>query len=323
MAYYVASLPNILLSCQWLFFLAALPPGSFPPRSLKARSGLLSTLSRLYFQPMPTRSDYLPHGNASLYYELAGAGQPLVMIHAGVADSRQWDNEFAYFAQDHCVLRYDLRGYGRSLPVDGDYSHLTDLKALLDHLALDQPLILMGCSMGGGLAMDFALTYPARVKALVMVGSAPSDLQLDAPDHPQYAAAEEAYKAGDWALLAELETQIWFDGLGRTPQQVNQSMRRLALEMNTLALSHAAQRLGKRLPDADPPAAGRLGELHLPLLVIVGEHDLPYLQAAADYMLEHIPSATKIVIPDAAHLPNMDQPALFQASLQSFLDSLT
>lgn len=275
-----------------------------------------------YTSPMLIQAGYITSGDASLYYELAGAGQPLVFIHAGVADSRQWNNEFAHSAQDYRVLRYDLRGYGRSLPVDGDFSHLADLINLLDQLGLDQPLVLVGCSMGGSLAMDFALTYPSRAKALIMVGSGPGGLHLDVPDHPQYAAAEKAYYANDWTLLAELETQIWFDGMGRTPQQVNQSMRQLALEMNTLALSHAAQHLGQRLPDVATLAFERLDTLNLPVLVIIGEHDIPYLQAAADYMLDHIPSARQVRIPDAAHLPNMEHPDLFQAAMRAFLDTI-
>ena len=130
-------------------------------------------------------SGFIGIGNAKLYYELSGEGQPLVLIHAGVADNRQWNNEFAHFAQDYRVLRYDLRGYGKSLPVDGEFSHLGDLTALLDLLRINQPLILVGCSMGGGLALDFALAHPPRVRALVMVGSGPSGLDLDVPSTSQ------------------------------------------------------------------------------------------------------------------------------------------
>lgn len=260
--------------------------------------------------------------NALIYYEIAGEGQPLVMIHAGVADSRQWNNEFAYFTNRYRVLRYDMRGYGKSEPVAGEFSHLQDLTALLDHLQLDQPLVLMGCSMGGGLAMDFALTYPANVKALIMVDAGPTGLELDVPGPAGFEEAEQAYNAGDLDLVAEIETQIWFDGMGRTPMQVNQAMRQLAYEMNRNALSHEAKRLGKRLPNSQVPAVERLSELHVPVLVIVGAHDTPYMLAAASYMVEKIPSARKEIIEDAAHLPNMDHPVEFQRIVTEFLDAL-
>ena len=260
--------------------------------------------------------------NALLHYEIAGQGQPFVMLHAGVADHRQWNNEFAHFAQRFRVLRYDLRGYGRSEPVDGEFSHLQDLTALLDHLRLEQPLILMGCSMGGGLAMDFALTYPSRVKALIMVGSGPSGLELDVPTPAKFAEVEKAFNEGKLDLVAELETQIWFDGEGRSPAQVDKAMRQLAYDMNRIALAHEAKSLGKRLPDTQFPAATRLNELHIPVLVIVGEYDNPYILGAGNYMAENIPFARKVVIADAAHLPNMDHPAEFQRIVSEFLEGV-
>jgi pimeloyl-ACP methyl ester carboxylesterase len=269
-----------------------------------------------------TQTGYVSSGNAKLYYEVAGEGRPFVMIHAGVADSCQWNNEFAYFASEWQVVRYDMRGYGKSEPVDGEFSHLSDLTALLDHLGIHEPAVVMGCSMGGGLAMDFALTDPERVRALIMAGSGPSGLKLDVPTPAKFADAENAYNAGDLDLVAEIETQIWFDGMGRTPQQVNPAMRRLAYDMNRLDLSHEAKHLGKRVPDASTPAAERLGEVHQPTLIIVGSHDTPYILAAADYMVGRLPSARKAVIEDAAHLSNMDQPDEFKGYVKTFLDGL-
>lgn len=268
------------------------------------------------------KSDMAKVNGAQIYYEIAGEGAPLVMIHAGVADNRQWNNEFAYFSQNYRVIRYDMRGYGKSEPVEGEFSHMGDLISLLDHLELDEPLILMGCSMGGGLAMNFALTQPSRVKALIMVGSGPNGLELDVPTPAKFAEAEKAYEAGDMDLVAEIETQIWFDGTDRTPAQVNQTMRSLAYEMNRKALSHEARQLGKRLPDTESLAVDRLTELDMPVLVVVGSHDTPYIRASADHMVEKIASARKVMIEDAAHLPNMDQPDEFRGIVRAFLDGL-
>src|SRR5690606_15705637 len=142
-----------------------------------------------------SQSGFVSIDNAKLYYEVAGAGTPLVMVHAGVADSRQWDNEFTYFSQSNQVIRYDMRGYGKSEPVDGEFSHMSDLVSLLDTLGVHEPIVIMGCSMGGGLAMDFALSHPSRVKALVMVDSAPSGLELDVPTPAKFAEAEKAFEA--------------------------------------------------------------------------------------------------------------------------------
>jgi len=269
------------------------------------------------------KSGFTNIDNAKIYYETAGKGIPLVMIHAGVADSRQWNNEFTDFAQSYQVIRYDMRGYGKSEPVDGEFSHLSDLVSLLDALEIRGPLVMMGCSMGGGLAMDFALTYPSRAKALIMVDAGPSGLELDVATPSKFADAERAFEAGNLDLVAEIETQIWFDGMDRTPDQVNQAMRKLLCEMDRIVLSHEVKQLGKRLPNTQAAAFGRLADLDIPVLVIVGAHDTPYMLAAADYMTEKIQSARKVIIEDAAHLPNMDQPQEFQRIVKDFLGSLS
>jgi pimeloyl-ACP methyl ester carboxylesterase len=270
-----------------------------------------------------TKSGFVKINGAQLYYETAGEGMPFMMIHAGVADSRQWNNEFAFFARNYQVLRYDMRGYGKSEPVDGEFSHMSDLVSLLDALEIHQSIVLMGCSMGGGMAMDFTLAHPSRVKALIMVGSGPSGLQLDVPTLPKFAEVEKAFEAGDLDQVAELETQIWFDGSGRSPEQVNQEMRKLAYEMNHIALDHEIKQLGKRLPNSETPAFDRLQDINIPVLVIVGKHDTPYILAAANYMQEHIPVIQKVEIEDAAHLPNLDHPHEFQTVVTNFMEGLS
>jgi pimeloyl-ACP methyl ester carboxylesterase len=216
-----------------------------------------------------------------------------------------------------------MRGYGKSEPVEGEFSHMNDFVSVLNALRLREPVVIMGCSMGGGLAMDFALTHPSRVRALIMVGSGPSGLELDVPAPAKFADAEKAFEAGDLDLVAEIETQIWFDGMGRTPEQVNQAMRKPAYEMDRRALSNEVKKLGKRRPNTKAPAFDRLSDLKIPVLVIVGAHDTPYILAAADYMIEKILSAKKMKIQDAAHLPNMDQPDEFQTLITNFLEGLS
>jgi pimeloyl-ACP methyl ester carboxylesterase len=258
---------------------------------------------------------------APIAYETAGEGIPLVMIHAGVADSRQWNNEFEAWEPVYRVVRYDLRGYGRSEPVDGDFTHLADLEALLDHLAIREPVILIGCSMGGELALNFALAHPEQALAVILVGSAPSGLALDVPTPAKFAEAEAAYEAQDWDRLAELETQIFFDGMGRTAEQVDPAMRRLAKEMVRQALDQELLQLGRKLPDLTDPAAARLDELTMPILVIAGKHDVPYILAAVDYLAENLPDSQTVILPDAAHLPNMDHPDLFRETVDAFLQA--
>ena len=105
---------------------------------------------------------------ARLYYEAVGEGEPLVLVHAGIADSRMWEGQLTAFADRYRVIRYDMRGFGMTAMVDGPFSHHEDLRGLFDSLNVER-VHLVGCSMGGGAALDFALEYPQRVGNLVLV----------------------------------------------------------------------------------------------------------------------------------------------------------
>jgi pimeloyl-ACP methyl ester carboxylesterase len=207
--------------------------------------------------------------------------------------------------------------------VDGEFSHLRDLVAVMEGMNIDEPAVLMGCSIGASLAVDMALQHPARVKALILVGGGVTGLEENGPESPKFSEAEQAWKDGDIDRTAEIETQIWFDGNGRSAQQVDQAMRRLTLEMNTLALMYEARKLGTRLPNLTKPSAGRLSEIHIPVLTIIGAQDQPNVHATAAHILKHVAGARRAVIQDAAHLPNLDHPTVFRGLVKDFLTRLT
>lgn len=257
---------------------------------------------------------------AKISYEVAGEGQPFLMVHAGITNKSMWDDQFDYFAQTYRVVRYDMRGFGQSLPLAGDYQRHQDIRALLDFLKIDHAY-LMGCSMGGGACMNFALDYPDRADALIMVGSAPVGYAYDEwTPSPLDEAMEAAYQKGDLERVNELAMQIFVDGKGRTPDQINPALRKKVYDMNIIALRNE-KLMGK---DVSPStsAAQRIGELHLPTLIIIGDLDEEYISRAADFMAANIPGGRKIVMPGTAHLPNMEFPKAFNTHVQAFLDSL-
>ena len=255
---------------------------------------------------------------AKLYYEVAGEGQPFVMIHAGIANKAQWDGQFDFFAKHYKVVRYDMRGYGQSQPVQADYQRHEDLRALLDDLKIDHAIV-MGCSMGGGAAMNFALDYPDRADALIMVGSAPVGFGYDdwSPS-PLDEEMEAAYEAGDMARVNEIGMRIFVDGRGRTPDQVDPALRQKVYEMNAIALRNEGK-MGKDL--ARPvPAAQQLAQLDLPVLIVIGDLDEDYIHRAFAFMAENIRGAQTVVMPGTSHLPNMEYPDAFNAHVQAFLE---
>ena len=119
---------------------------------------------------MEIRSGFAEINGARLYYEDAGQGFPIVMVHAGIADHRMWDDQFPVFAQQYRVIRYDNRGYGKSRMVPGPYSLRDDLLKLMQVLDVEQAVV-MGCSMGGETVIDFTLEHPDKAAALITVGS--------------------------------------------------------------------------------------------------------------------------------------------------------
>jgi pimeloyl-ACP methyl ester carboxylesterase len=271
------------------------------------------------------QSDFAELNGIELYYETAGSGSPLVLIHAGICDSHMWDDQFARFATHYQVIRYDMRGYGQTEPVEGSYAHYADLHALLDHLGIAQAH-LVGCSMGGTTALDFAVTYPECVLSLTTVCSEPggyedldengAEIEEETPEN--WDQIVEAFKLGAYESVAAWEVQFWVVGPERAADQVDAEIQRKVYEMNLIALRNEALELGENQP-LDPPAADRLAELQMPTLVIIGAVDQPVMRRAADYMATHIAGAQKIVIPNTAHLPSMEQPALFNQIVLDFL----
>ena len=248
------------------------------------------------------------------YYELAGRGPAVVLVHAGIADSRMWDGQFEALAAAHTVLRYDLRGFGRTPPAPAPFDHADDLRALLDGLGLTR-VALVGCSLGSRTALIFALSHPARVERLVLSSPAVSGLRYDGPPPRQAAELDAADEAGDRARVNELEMQIWVDGPRRRPDEVAPAVRALAADMNAIALAN--EDVGDERPS--PSAADRLGDVSTPVLVVVGEWDAARTLAAADWLLGHLPNVRRVNLPQTAHLPNMEQPQAYNAAVLGFL----
>lgn len=267
-----------------------------------------------------TQTGFAEINGAKIYYEVAGEGQPFLMVHAGIANKSMWDDQFDFFAQKYRVVRYDMRGYGRSLPVADDYQRHEDIRAVLDFLGIDHAY-LMGCSMGGGGCMNFALEYPDRTDALIMVGSGPDGFSYeDWSPSPLIEEMQAAYEKGDLEHINEVGMRIFVDGMGRTPDQVNPALRKKVYDMNMIALQNE-NLLGNDVP-LPTPAAKRIGELDLPVLIIRGDLDEEYIARAAAFMVANIPSAREVVMPGTAHLPNMEFPSEFNVHVAAFLGSL-
>lgn len=258
---------------------------------------------------------------ASLSVEAKGAGRPIVFLHAGVADRRMWQAEMDAFAETHRVVAYDRRGFGLTSASAQGFSHVDDLKAVLDRLGKD-PVILVGCSQGGRISIDFALTYPERVAGLVLVAPAVSGAPSPASYPPSIAARieeiEQAEEEEDIDRINALEAWFWLDGPTSREGRVNGPVRDLFLDMNGIAL--AQDEVGEERKS--PPAMPRMGQLSMPTLVIWGDLDFEHIQRRSAEIAATAPKGEAFLIPDTAHLPNLEQPKMFGDRLRQFLDRL-
>jgi pimeloyl-ACP methyl ester carboxylesterase len=232
-----------------------------------------------------------------------------------------WDDQWGAFAEHYHVIRFDQRGYGKSDPAQGPVSRRDDLFQLMEALDVKHAALL-GCSMGGEAVMDVALDHPDRVSALIVVSTAPSGFELQGEPPPNMMAMLEAAQRGDLERTSELQLRIWVDGPSRQPEQVNPAVRKRAAEMNRIPVKQGTFFTADLQPlnPLVPPAATRLNEIRVPTLVIAGGLDHPEILRAADVMASGIKGAKKVIIPDSAHVPNMEKPNEFNQAVLNFLE---
>jgi pimeloyl-ACP methyl ester carboxylesterase len=235
-------------------------------------------------------------GQSEIYYEIAGSGEPtIVLLHGGMLDCRMWDEQFELLAKTHRVLRYDADAHGKSiLPPDAYWDSL-NLRELLRNLGIERA-VFVGLSLGGKTAIDLALENPERVEAIVAVSSGLSGYRFESDYYLEYRDAMiQAWRAGEFDAVVEGFQRSWTDGPHRAPEDVDPDVREKVRMMARNGLEHAME--GRMI---DPPAIDRLDELQLPMLMVVGELDMPGILEIADMVVAANPNAELVKIPDAA-----------------------
>jgi len=250
-----------------------------------------------------------------LAYEVVGLGPCVVLIHGFTLDGGMWDAQIDALAERRQVVRYDMRGFGRSaVPGETRYSPAADLKALLDYLHIDTATII-GLSLGGGVALDFALSYPDSTSALVLV-----DAMVD---------------GWDWSSAwNESVGAVWATGRESGIAAAKEQWLALPLFQPALQQPEAGRRLKQMVSDYSgwhwrnkdpqqrlhPSTLQRLADITAPTLIVIGERDEPDFRAMADVFAQAIPHSRKVVMPGVGHMTNMEDPARFNAIVGDFLD---
>lgn len=249
----------------------------------------------------------LARDGVNIYYEIHGEGPVILLSHGYSATSQMWRGQIEPLSRKHKLVVWDMRGHGQSdYPADqGAYSEeatVADMLALLDAVGAKKAIV-GGLSLGGYMSLAFHASHPDRVKALLIIDTGPGFRKDEAREGWNQNARRTADRYDK-------------DGLG--PLGGASAERATARHRDATGLAGAGRGM---LTQKNARVIESLPAIKVPSIVIVGEKDTPFL-AAADYMAVKIPGAEKVVIPNAGHAANIDQPAAFNAALESFLAKL-
>jgi 3-oxoadipate enol-lactonase len=266
-------------------------------------------------------TEILETNGARIAYDTAGSGEPVVLIHAGVANRQMWDGQVTALKDAYRVIRYDTRGFGETETDAVEFSNRADIAATLDHLG-ESSAHLVGLSRGGQIALDFTLEFPERVRSLTVAAGGVGGYEAPEDADPSiFAAAEAAWEAKDWVALSDWETRYWIDGPGQPQDRLDAALR-TRLHDGILSNYEAEKEEGTPQP-LDPPASSRLSDLRAPLLVMIGTLDSPGTQSSMRHLADAVPGAQLEVFEGAAHMINLEQPERFNRVLRTFLDEVS
>lgn len=240
-----------------------------------------------------------------LIADVSGDGPPVVLVHSGVTDGRQWEAVEQRLVRRATVVRYDRRGYGRSARTKrGRFSPALDLLELLDRLRLER-VVACGSSAGGQAVLEAATVAPERFARLVLL--APALPEWDWDERLQtYAEAEEAaLAAGDFERAIALNVDMWV----RRPEH-----REPVAVMLRRAFENQRKRPFEEI-DLEPAVTERLDRITCPVHLMVGEHDLDAFRAIAWHLADRLAGARAEEVPDAGHLLGLEQPGIVASAL--------
>ena len=262
-------------------------------------------------------TEILETNGARIAYDVDGSGEPVLLVHAGVANRSMWDDQVAALKDAYRVIRHDTRGFGETETDAVPFSNRADIAALLDHLG-ERSAHVLGLSRGGAIALDFALEFPERVRTLTVVAGGVGGYESPAELPPEtWEPVEAMWKAKQWEQLTDWETAFWADGPGQ-PANRGPEVRRRVHDW-VLSNYRAEKEEGEPQP-LDPPAEQRLGDLRAPLMVMLGTLDEPSTTDAMRHLAERVPGA-RLEEFESAHMVNLEHPDRFNRVLREFLEA--
>ena len=267
----------------------------------------------------PRATGFLAVDGGNLYYEVEGAGEALVLIHGFLGNLRMWDFQAQALARSHRVVRCDMRGFGRSTTEHVEFSYWADVAALLDHAGVDRAHVV-GQSFGGSIALDLALARPAQVATLTSVAGGIGGYRPDLDpqeDGVPWTDMDRLWDEKEWGELADLETRVWGDGWGQPTTRLGRTLRD-SIKGVVLSTYEAENEEGLPQP-LEPRAADRLGELTVPLLVMIGTLDEARSRATAAHLVASVPGSRFVAVAGVGHMIQLEAPERVSEELRDFI----
>lgn len=254
--------------------------------------------------------------DAELFYAEEGEGEPLIFLHGNFNDHRIWSRQVPYFKDRFRVIRYGLRGYGQSSTPHNPFSHAEDLRALMEHLGLEKAH-LVGSSMGGAVAIDFALAHPAQVLSLIL--AAPSVNGVHYPRKMTWKGIQNyifvRIRGHQAAIESFVRDRFWEYVF---PADSKAEARQFVLD-NVRDPRNFCRTPVKYLKSGSASSLARTHELTLPALILIGDKDHAFNIRTAELLETQMKSASKITLPDCGHLPFVEHPSAFNERVMRFL----
>jgi len=264
-----------------------------------------------------TKAGFATIANAKMHFEMAGTGKPLLLLHSGIADHRMWEGQCREFSRHFQVITPDFRGYGKSPAPEEPFRHYEDIHALVRHLGFAS-VNMAGCSLGGKAALEMAIAYPRMVDRMVLIAPGMSGYEYrDEETLAKDTKLEGLIASGKREEVADMLVDIWVVGLKRHREAVDSTARALVREMILDNYASVTDEYRETPPEFD--MMSRLAEIRVSSLVMIGDSDLPDMQAISQLVADRIRGAKRLLIPGAAHLPNLENSALFNQSVIDFL----
>jgi len=296
---------TLIVCLFWMILCVSLAATNQTTRAVRGEAGISMS--------QDVRTGFIEVNDGKLFYEEAGEGEIIVMIHDGILHRVTWDAQFEALAEEYRVVRYDRRGYGDSSKAEAKYSDIEDLEMVFAQLNIREAVV-MGMSYGGSLAIDFTLANPDRVTKIVLVGSIVSG----------YGYSEHMWNRGGHLTKETWESpealrRYFFEKDPYTVWEENKEARAKGLRMIEKYPHNMDMERYKLLQGPQRPALGRLDEIKVPVLIVVGEYDIPDVHAHAGVIETGISGSKRVIVNNAGHHVPTEQPEILNELILKFV----